>query len=99
MRRASTDKVQKLVALMAECYAEAGCPLNHRRAAEAFTTVRRCRHGGADLSAAVLASTAAFARCTSRLRTTTRGAGRVSASGIRQHRSPAADAEAGRPDE
>ncbi len=39
MRKASTDDVQRLVALMAEFYAEAGYPVNHRRASEAFTAL------------------------------------------------------------
>jgi GNAT superfamily N-acetyltransferase len=39
MRKASPDDVQRLVALMAEFYAEAPYPLNHRRAAEAFAAL------------------------------------------------------------
>ena len=39
MRRASSNDVQQLVALMDESYAEGDYPLNHRRAAEAFTSL------------------------------------------------------------
>ena len=39
MRKASPEDVQRLVALMAEFYAEAAYPLNRRRAAEAFTAL------------------------------------------------------------
>lgn len=39
MRKALPDDVPRLVALMDEFYAEGGYPLNHRRAAEAFTTL------------------------------------------------------------
>jgi RimJ/RimL family protein N-acetyltransferase len=53
MRRASVDDVQHLVGLMAEFYAEAGYPLNHRRAAEAFTT-------GAGLATAALVEVREF---------------------------------------
>jgi GNAT superfamily N-acetyltransferase len=39
LRKASPDDVQPLVALMAEFYAESDCPLNERRAAEAFAAL------------------------------------------------------------
>lgn len=39
MRKASPEDVQRLVALMAEFYAEGAYPLNHRRAAEAFVVL------------------------------------------------------------
>ena len=39
MRKASSDDVQRLVALMTEFYAEAAYPLNHERAAEAFVAL------------------------------------------------------------
>jgi GNAT superfamily N-acetyltransferase len=39
MRKASPSDVPQLVAMMGEFYAESGFPLNHRRAADAFTTI------------------------------------------------------------
>lgn len=39
LRKASPDDLQRLVALMAEFYAEGGYPLNHQRAAEAFAAL------------------------------------------------------------
>ena len=39
MRKASPEDVHQLVVLMAEFYAEAAYPLNHRRAAEAFAAL------------------------------------------------------------
>ena len=39
MRKASSEDIQRLVTLMAEFYAEGSYPLNHRRAAEAFTAL------------------------------------------------------------
>jgi GNAT superfamily N-acetyltransferase len=39
MRKASPDDVQQLVTMMEEFYAEGGYPLNHRRAADAFTAL------------------------------------------------------------
>src|SRR5437867_330012 len=39
MRKASPEDVERLVALMAEFYAEGAYPLNHRRAAEAFAAL------------------------------------------------------------
>src|SRR6058998_982574 len=39
MRKASSADVPRLVALMAEFYAEGGYPLNHQRAADAFTAL------------------------------------------------------------
>jgi uncharacterized protein (UPF0147 family) len=39
MRKASPNDLQQLVTMMEEFYAEGGYPLNHRRAAEAFTAL------------------------------------------------------------
>ena len=39
LRKAGPSDVDQLVALMAEFYAEAPYPLNHRRAAEAFAAL------------------------------------------------------------
>jgi hypothetical protein len=39
MRKASTDDIPQLVALMAEFYAEANYPLNRTRAGEAFAAL------------------------------------------------------------
>jgi GNAT superfamily N-acetyltransferase len=39
MRKALSEDIPRLVALMVEFYAEAGYPLNQQRAAEAFTTL------------------------------------------------------------
>ena len=39
MRKASPEDVQRLVALMAEFYAEGGYPLNHQHAADAFAAL------------------------------------------------------------
>jgi ribosomal protein S18 acetylase RimI-like enzyme len=46
MRKASLDDIPRLVALMVEFYAEAGYPLNQRRAAEAFTALVADEHLG-----------------------------------------------------
>jgi hypothetical protein len=39
MRKALPEDVQRLVTFMAEFYAEGGYPLNHQRAADAFTAL------------------------------------------------------------
>jgi GNAT superfamily N-acetyltransferase len=46
LRKASPDDVPRLVALMAEFYAEAAYPLNHQRAAEAFAALLADEHLG-----------------------------------------------------